>query len=161
MNILVTGGAGYIGSHTCIELLQAGYNVVVIDNLENSSAQSLKRVEKITGKKITFYELDIRDKKALNKVFEENCFDGVIHFAGLKAVGDSVNNPLAYWETNIGGTINLLGSTNNGASDCFQICDSCVMPKLKIEKKGVSLGLFFQCAFLPLSSQALGNVLKL
>ena len=106
MNILVTGGAGYIGSHTCVELIQAGHNVVVVDNLQNSSIQSLKRIEKIT-EKIKFYEIDIRDKKAFNRVFEENFFDGVIHFAGLKAVGESVKIPMEYYNVNVYGTFVL------------------------------------------------------
>ena len=95
--ILVTGGAGYIGSHTCVELLEAGYGVVVVDNLSNSSKESLKRVENITGKTVKFYEADIADKEAMKKVFEENEIFGVIHFAGLKAVGESVQKPLEYY----------------------------------------------------------------
>ena len=86
--ILVTGGAGYIGSHTCVELLNAGYEVVVVDNLCNSCKESLKRVEEITGKHVTFYEVDLLDKPALDRVFDNEKIDGVIHFAGLKAVGD-------------------------------------------------------------------------
>lgn len=105
MSILVTGGAGYIGSHTCLELLESGYEVVVVDNLYNSSKESLKRVEKLTGKKITFYEADIRDKKALEEVFSKESIDSVIHFAGLKAVGESVEKPLEYYENNITGTL--------------------------------------------------------
>ena len=93
MAILVTGGAGYIGSHTCIELVNAGYDVVVLDNLCNSSKESLKRVEKIVGKPIPFYEADIRDAEALKNIFEKEDIDAVIHFAGLKAVGESVVKP--------------------------------------------------------------------
>lgn len=107
MNILVTGGAGYIGSHTCVELLQEGYDVIVIDNLINSNKESLNRVEKITGKKLKFYKIDILDKPALETVFRENQIDGVIHFAGLKAVGESVSIPLKYYENNVAGTITL------------------------------------------------------
>ncbi len=107
MNILVTGGAGYIGSHTCVQLLDAGYDVVVVDNLCNSSEESLKRVEKITGKAIKFYEIDMVDKEALRTVFKENKFDAAIHFAGLKAVGESVSMPLAYYHNNLYSTINL------------------------------------------------------
>ena len=107
MAILVTGGAGFIGSHTCVELLNAGYDVVVVDNLCNSSEESLKRVEKITGKKITFYEADIRDAEALDAIFNKESVDSVIHFAGLKAVGESVAKPLEYYENNIAGTVNL------------------------------------------------------
>lgn len=107
MNILVTGGAGYIGSHTCVELLDSGYGVVVIDNLCNSEDESLRRVEKITGKKLKFYKGDIRDLALLKKIFSENKIDAVIHFAGLKAVGESVKIPLEYYENNIGGTLTL------------------------------------------------------
>lgn len=107
MNILVTGGAGYIGSHTCIELLENGFGVVVIDNLCNSEEEALKRVEKITGKKLKFYEGDICDAQILKKIFSENKIDAVIHFAGLKAVGESVSIPLRYYQNNIGGTLTL------------------------------------------------------
>lgn len=108
MAILVTGGAGYIGSHTCVALAEAGYDAIVLDNLSNSSKKSLDRVENITGKKIKFYECDILDKDGMRKVFKENKIDAVIHFAGLKAVGESVAEPLKYYENNIGGTICLL-----------------------------------------------------
>ena len=104
-NILVTGGAGYIGSHTCICLLEAGYEVIVIDNLSNSKQASLKRVEKITGKPIKFYHSDIRDKDGVRKIFNENQIDAVIHFAGLKAVGESVEKPLQYYDNNVSGTV--------------------------------------------------------
>jgi UDP-glucose 4-epimerase len=107
MSILVTGGAGYIGSHTCVELLQEGYEVVVVDNLINSSSESIARVEKITGKKITFYPIDVLDKEALKAVFEENQIDTVIHFAGFKVVGESVSHPLEYYHNNITGTLVL------------------------------------------------------
>ena len=108
MSILVTGGAGFIGSHTVIELLNAGYEVVVVDNLCNSSRESLVRVEEITGKKVTFYEADIRDREALTSIFEKENIDSCIHFAGLKAVGESVAKPLTYYENNISGTLVLL-----------------------------------------------------
>lgn len=108
MSILVTGGAGYIGSHTCVELLESGKEVVVIDNLSNSKEESLKRVEKITGKKLKFYEGDIRDDEIIEKVFKENKISSCIHFAGLKAVGESVEKPLEYYDNNINGTLNLL-----------------------------------------------------
>ena len=111
--ILVTGGAGYIGSHTCVELLNAGYDVVVADNLCNSCKESLKRVEEITGKKITFYEVDLLDKPALDRVFDNEKIDGVIHFAGLKAVGESVYKPLEYYHNNITGTLILCDSMRN------------------------------------------------
>ena len=107
MAILVTGGAGYIGSHTCVELLNEGYEVVVVDNLSNSSAEALNRVEKITGKKVTFYEVDILDREGLIQVFEKEKIDSVIHFAGLKAVGESVRKPLEYYHNNITGTLIL------------------------------------------------------
>ena len=105
--ILVTGGAGYIGSHTCVELLNAGYDVVVVDNLCNSCRESLNRVEEITGKKLTFYEVDLLDEPALDSVFQNEKIDAVIHFAGLKAVGESVYKPLEYYHNNITGTLIL------------------------------------------------------
>ena len=97
MKILVTGGAGYIGSHTCVELLNAGYEVVVMDNLYNSSEKALERVEQITGKKLTFYKADMLDRDALEDIFQRERIDAVIHFAGLKAVGESVAKPLEYY----------------------------------------------------------------
>ncbi len=112
MAILVTGGAGYIGSHTCIEMQNAGYEVVVIDNLDNSSEESLVRVEKITGKPVKFYKEDVRDKDALRKIFKENDIEAVIHFAGLKAVGESVREPIMYYDNNLISTINLLEIMN-------------------------------------------------
>lgn len=108
MNILLTGGAGYIGSHTIIELDKAGHTVVVVDNLVNSNPESLRRVSKIIGKEIPFYEVDVRDKENLSKVFDENKIDAVIHFAGLKAVGESVSKPLEYYHNNMTGTFVLL-----------------------------------------------------
>ncbi|WP_287713672.1 UDP-glucose 4-epimerase GalE [Blautia sp.] len=108
MAILVTGGAGYIGSHTVVELQTAGYDVVVLDNLSNSSEKSLQRVEKITGKTVTFYKADILDRDALNAVFEKESIDSCIHFAGLKAVGESVQKPWEYYENNIAGTLTLV-----------------------------------------------------
>jgi UDP-glucose 4-epimerase len=107
MKILVTGGAGYIGSHTCIELIKSGYEVVVVDNLYNSSMESLKRIESLVDCNIPFHKVDIRDKAALVKVFEQYSIDGVIHFAGLKAVGESVEKPIEYYDTNVGGTFIL------------------------------------------------------
>ena len=107
MSILVAGGAGYIGSHTCVELLDAGYDVVVVDNLYNASEESLKRVEKITGKSVTFYEADILDKDALNKIFDAHQIEAVIHFAGYKAVGESVAKPIEYYHNNMTGTLVL------------------------------------------------------
>lgn len=108
MAILTTGGAGYIGSHTCVELTKAGYEVIVVDNLDNSSDLSLERVEKIVGKKIKFYKEDVRDKDALRKIFSENDIEAVIHFAGLKAVGESVRKPIEYYDNNLISTISLL-----------------------------------------------------
>ena len=108
MAILVTGGAGYIGSHTVVELQNAGYDVVVVDNLSNSSEKSLQRVEKITGKSVPFYKADILDREALNAIFEKEKIDSCIHFAGLKAVGESVAKPWEYYENNIAGTLTLV-----------------------------------------------------
>ena len=108
MTILVTGGAGYIGSHTCVELLDAGYDVVVFDNLYNSSPKAVDRIQKITGRSLKFYKADMLDKPAVEKIFEENKIDAVIHFAGLKAVGESVHKPVEYYHTNIGGLLNLV-----------------------------------------------------
>ena len=107
MYILVTGGAGYIGSHTCVQLLNDGYDVVVVDNLCNSCEESLKRVQQITGKKVKFYNIDMVDKDKLEIVFVENKFDAAIHFAGLKAVGESVQIPMRYYQNNLYSTINL------------------------------------------------------
>ncbi len=107
MHIFVTGGAGYIGSHTCLELLNAGHDIVVADNLMNSKEESLKRVETLTRKSITFYPVDCVDKIALEPVFKKHDFDAVIHFAGLKAVGESVEIPLKYYHNNITGTLIL------------------------------------------------------
>lgn len=105
--ILVTGGAGFIGSHTCVELLNAGYEVVILDNFCNSKPEAVKRIEKITGKSVKLYEADLLDKDAVEKVFDENKIDAVIHFAGLKAVGESVSIPLTYYHNNITGTLIL------------------------------------------------------
>ena len=107
MKILVTGGTGYIGSHTCVELLQKGYEVVVFDNLYNSKIDVVDKIKEITGKEITFYKADMCDKESMRPVFEENKIDAVIHFAGLKAVPESVAKPLLYYKNNIGGTLNL------------------------------------------------------
>lgn len=107
MSILVTGGTGYIGSHTSIELLQAGYDIVIVDNFCNSKPEVLNRIEELSGKKPKFYEVDILDREGLNKVFDENNIEAVIHFAGLKAVGESVEKPIEYYENNISGTLVL------------------------------------------------------
>ena len=108
MKILVTGGAGYIGSHTCVELLEAGHEVVIADNLYNASEKAVERIGEITGKTPVFYQADLCDRAAMEQIFEEHCFDAVIHFAGLKAVGESVEKPLLYYRNNIEGTLNLL-----------------------------------------------------
>ena len=109
-NILVTGGAGYIGSHTCIELLNAGHEVVVLDNLSNSSEESLNRVQELTGKSLTFIQGDIRDGHTLDQLFQQHAIDAVIHFAGLKAVGESQQIPLTYFDNNIAGSVNLVNA---------------------------------------------------
>ena len=108
MSILITGGAGYIGSHTCVEMLNSGYDVVVIDNLDNSNSESLKRVANITGKKVTFYKNDVQDRKALTKIFKKHNIEAVIHFAGLKAVGESVKKPIMYYSNNLESTLTLI-----------------------------------------------------
>ncbi len=107
MSILITGGCGYIGSHTCVEMLKSGYDIVVIDNFYNSSIEALNRVKELSGKDFPFYECDIRDAEGLRKVFSENKIDVVIHFAGLKAVGESVQKPLEYFDNNVNGTLVL------------------------------------------------------
>lgn len=108
MTILVTGGAGYIGSHTVVELVNAGFNVVVLDNLSNSSPKSLQRVEQITGKAVKFYQGDVLDRAMLQQIFAENAINSVIHFAGLKAVGESVQKPMAYYQNNVVGSLVLV-----------------------------------------------------
>ncbi len=118
MNILVTGGAGYIGSHTCVELLNAGYDIIVVDNYYNSSPKSLERVKELTGKDFKSYECDIRDSEGMDKIFKENKIDAVIHFAGLKAVGESCQKPIEYYDNNIGGTLKLCDvMRNNGCKN--------------------------------------------
>lgn len=107
MKILVTGGAGYIGSHTCVELLQAGYEVAVVDNLSNSKEEALQRVKRLSGKELTFYAVDLRDRPGLEAVLTQHDFFAVVHFAGLKAVGESVSQPLRYYDNNVYGTLVL------------------------------------------------------
>ena len=113
MKILVTGGAGYIGSHTCVELLNEGYEVVIVDNLYNANKKAVDRVEEITGKKVTFYEADICDKEAMDAIFDKEDVQAVIHFAGLKAVGESTVKPLEYYQNNIAGTLTLCDVMRN------------------------------------------------
>ena len=112
-SVLVTGGAGYIGSHTVLILLEAGYSVIVLDNLSNSSRESLNRVERLTGKSLLFIEGDIRDSACLKRVFDGHDITSVIHFAGLKAVGESVAQPLRYYDCNVTGTLRLLEAMEN------------------------------------------------
>ena len=112
MQILLTGGAGYIGSHTCVELIKNGYDVVILDNLSNSNPEVLNRIKAITGKEVKFYKADILDKDAMRKIFSDNNIDAVIHFAGLKAVGESVKLPMKYYENNISGTVCLIEVMN-------------------------------------------------
>ena len=119
MKILVTGGAGYIGSHTCVELLEAGHEVVVLDNLSNSNVEALRRVENITGESLSFVEGDILDESLVQRTLEEHRVDSVLHFAGLKAVGESVEKPLEYWRNNVEGTLHLLSAMR--AAKCFSI----------------------------------------
>ena len=118
MAILVTGGAGFIGSHTCVELLNAGYEIVVVDNYYNANPKSLERVKELTGKDFKSYECDIRDYEGMDKIFKENKIDAVIHFAGLKAVGESCQKPIEYYDNNIGGTLKLCDvMRNNGCKN--------------------------------------------
>ena len=108
MNVLLAGGAGYIGSHTCVELINTGHSVIIADNFSNSCPEAVKRVEKLTNTQIPLYEADVCDKEAVEKIFSENKIDAVIHFAGLKAVGESVENPMLYYRNNIDSTLTLL-----------------------------------------------------
>jgi len=112
LKILITGGAGYIGSHTCVSLLQSGYEIIVVDNLSNSKKESLTRVSKITEKQFDFHQLDLRDKDSLRRVFERNAINAVIHFAALKSPGESVSTPLRYYQNNIESTLNLCDIMN-------------------------------------------------
>jgi UDP-glucose 4-epimerase len=127
MQILITGGAGYIGSHTAVELLQAGHDIIVMDNLANSKQEALHRVQEITGKSVKFYQSDLRDCNALDQIFSENKIDAVIHFAALKAVGESVAKPLAYYENNVTGTINLCQVMQNHGVKNFVFSSSCTV----------------------------------
>jgi UDP-glucose 4-epimerase len=127
LRILVTGGAGYIGSHTCIELLKAGYKVVVVDNLSNSRSDSLSRVEELTGMDIQFHLADLRDADAMDLLFRQEKVDAVVHFAGLKAVGESTDIPLIYYQNNIGGTANLLEAMNKHGVKDIVFSSSCTV----------------------------------
>lgn len=113
MKILVTGGAGYIGSHTCVELLENGYDTVIVDNLYNSNIKAVERIKQITGKNVAFYQTDLLDKESLDQIFATENPDAVIHFAGLKAVGESVEKPIEYYRNNISGTLNLVDCMRN------------------------------------------------
>lgn len=126
-SILVTGAAGYIGSHAAVELLAAGYEVVALDNLSNSSEEAIRRVEKITGKPVPFHEIDLRDRAGLEHVFDSHNIDAVMHFAGLKAVGESVQIPLSYYENNVGGTANLLLTMQERGVKRFIFSSSCTV----------------------------------
>lgn len=113
MSVLVTGGAGFIGSHTCVELINAGFDVVIVDNLYNSCQEAVNRIEKITGKSVKFYDVDLLDKDKLNDIFEKESIDSVIHFAGYKAVGESVRKPIEYYHNNLVSTLNLCDVMRN------------------------------------------------
>lgn len=119
MNVLLAGGAGYIGSHTCVELINAGYDVIIADNFSNSCPEAVARVEEITGRKIPLYEADVCDKTAVEKIFSENKIDAVIHFAGLKAVGESCEKPVEYYRNNIDSTLTLLESMKKNGVNNF------------------------------------------
>lgn len=125
--ILVTGGAGYIGSHACLELLRAGYDVVVIDNLSNSSAESLRRVAELAGRPVTFHEVDLRDGAGLDRAFRSGPVEAVLHFAGLKAVGESVEQPLRYWDNNVAGTIRLIEAMLRHGCQTMVFSSSCTV----------------------------------
>jgi UDP-glucose 4-epimerase len=122
--ILVTGASGYIGSHTCVELLQAGYDVVALDNLSNSSRDAISRVEKITGKSVPFYDADVRERARLDIILRTHAIDAAIHFAGLKAVGESVAKPLLYFENNVSGTVTLLQALSDAKVKRFVFSSS-------------------------------------
>jgi UDP-glucose 4-epimerase len=124
MKVLVTGGSGYIGSHTCIELIKAGYEVIVVDSLYNSSIEPLKRIEKLYDCKIKFYQSDVRDEERIRAIFNENVFEAVIHFAGLKAVGESVLNPIEYYNVNVGGAFNIIKIMNENNCKKFVFSSS-------------------------------------
>lgn len=124
MAILITGGCGYIGSHTAIELINAGFKIIILDNYYNSKPESLKRIREITNTDIPFYECDIRDADGLRKIFGENTIDAVVHFAGLKAVGESVSQPLSYYDNNVGGTVTLCEVMSEYGCKCMVFSSS-------------------------------------
>ena len=136
MAVLVTGGAGYIGSHTCVELLNSGYQVVVVDNLYNSSEKAVERVEEITGKKLKFYKADLLDREAVKQIFDNESIDAVIHFAGLKAVGESVVKPLEYYHNNITGTLILCDEMRNHGVKNIVFSSSATDPHYRAVPKG-------------------------
>ena len=127
MRILVTGGAGYIGSHTCLELLNAGHDLVVVDNLSNSKVESLRRVERLTGRSLGFHEVDLLDTERLSAVFSAHPLDAVIHFAAFKAVGESVSKPLEYYRNNLSGTLNLLDVMRQHGCKALVYSSSCTV----------------------------------
>ena len=132
MNILTTGGAGFIGSHTCVELLNAGHDVVVVDNLYNSSKKSLERVEELTGKSIKFYEADCCDAQAMDKIFAENEIDAVIHFAAYKAVGESVAKPMEYYRNNLDCTLTVCEAMKKNGVKRFIFSSSATWSPIRI-----------------------------
>ena len=136
MEILVTGGAGYIGSHTCVELINAGFDPVIIDNLCNSKEMVIDRIETITGKRPAFYKADVRDKAALTEIFDKHSIEAVIHFAGLKAVGESCEKPLEYYDVNIGSTVAL--------------CEVCALKGVKKIVFSSSATVYKESAIMPL-----------
>lgn len=145
MTILLTGGAGYIGSHTAVELLNAGYTILIVDNLCNSSNKVIERIEEITGKKVEFYTCDLRDTEALDSIFEKHSIDAVIHFAGLKAVGESVEKPLDYYDNNVSGSLVLFevmkrhSVTKLVFSSSATIYGSAPYPYVETEQTGVGI----------------------
>ena len=130
MAVLLAGGAGYIGTHTAVEFLTAGYDVVIADDLYNSKKEAVHRVEKITGKSVPFYEIDVCDEEALRRVFAEQNIDTVVHFAGMKAVGESVAKPLMYYRNNLNSTLTLLAVMKDFGCRRF-VCRSCATPALR------------------------------
>ena len=143
MNILLAGGAGYIGSHTAVQLLNEGHEVIIVDNYSNSNPEVINRIEKITGKKVVVYTADIKDKEAVDLVFDQNKIDCVIHFAGLKAVGESIEQPIRYYRNNIDTTLTLLecmqkhGVRNIVFSSSATVYgEECTMPCVEIMKRG-------------------------